>query len=88
MSLLAYSPHAGRHLVLQWRSDPDYSHGFFVPLFSGYVLWQQRERWMRSEIKPSNFGLLVMLGAIGLLLVGSLRKPLMEWLSPEKRNAF
>jgi exosortase len=61
-----------KNLVLQWWSDPDYSHGFFVPFFSGYVLWRQRERWLKSEIKPSNFGLLVMLGAIGLLLVGSL----------------
>ena len=59
-------------LVLQWWSDPDYGHGFFVPLFSGYILWRQRERWMRSEIKPSNFGLLVMLGAVGLLFAGSL----------------
>jgi exosortase len=69
--LLLYAP-ALKSLVLQWWSDPDYSHGFFVPLFSGYILWRQRERWMKTEIKPSNFGLLVMLGAVGLLLVGSL----------------
>jgi exosortase len=69
--LLLYAP-VLKHLVLQWWSDPDYSHGFFVPLFSGYILWRQRERWMKIEIKPSNFGLLVMLGAVGLLLVGSL----------------
>jgi exosortase len=69
--LLLYAP-VVKHLVLQWWSDPDYSHGFFVPLFSGYIFWRQRERWMKIEIKPSNFGLLVMLGAVGLLLVGSL----------------
>jgi exosortase len=68
---LLYAP-VLKNLVLQWWSDPDYSHGFFVPLFSGYILWRQRERWMKVEIKPSNFGLLVMLGAVGLLLVGSL----------------
>jgi exosortase len=69
--LLLYAP-VLKNMILQWWSDPDYSHGFFVPLFSGYVLWRQREYWMKSETKPSNFGLLVMLGAIGLLLVGSL----------------
>jgi len=69
--LLLYAP-VLKSLVLDWWSDPDYSHGFFVPLFSGYILWRQRERWMKIEIKPSNFGLLVILGAIGLLLVGSL----------------
>jgi len=61
-----------RLLVSQWWTDPDYGHGFFVPLFSGYVLWRQRGRWMKTEIRPSNLGFLVMLGAVGLLLVGSL----------------
>jgi exosortase len=61
-----------KDLVLQWCTDPDYGHGFFVPLFSGYILWHERERWTKTEIKPSNFGFLVMLGAVGLLLLGSL----------------
>jgi len=61
-----------RALVLQWWSDPDYGHGFLVPLFSGYVLWRERERWTRSEVKPSNFGFLVMVGGVILLLGGSL----------------
>jgi exosortase len=59
-------------LATQWWSDSDYSHGFLVPIFAGYVLWRERERWMKAQIRPSNFGLLVMLGAVGLLLVGSL----------------
>jgi exosortase len=59
-------------LILQWWTDPDYGHGFFIPVFSGYVLWRERKRWMKSEIKPSNFGMLWMLGAVGLLLAGSL----------------
>jgi exosortase len=59
-------------LVYQWWTDPDYGHGFFVPLFSGYVLWRERERWTKTAIKPSNFGFVVMLGAVGLLLLGSL----------------
>jgi exosortase len=61
-----------KNLVLQWWTDPDYSQGFFVPLLSLFILWRQRERCMKIGLKPSNFGLLVMLGAIGLLLVGSL----------------
>lgn len=61
-----------KHLVEQWWTDPDYGHGFFIPLFSGYVLWRERGRWMNCPIKPSNSGLLVMLGGVGLLLLGSL----------------
>ena len=60
------------HLFLQWWTDADYGHGFFVPLFSGYVLWRERERWTKAEIKPSNFGFVVMISAIALLLLGSL----------------
>jgi exosortase len=59
-------------LILQWWSDPNYGHGFFVPLFSCYILWHERKRWTKSEIKPSNFGFVVMMGAVGLLLLGSL----------------
>ena len=70
-TILVYS-HVLKALVLDWWTDPDYGHGFFVPLFSGYALWRQRDRWMRTDIKPNNFGLLVMLGAVGLLLLGSL----------------
>ena len=61
-----------KNLALQWWTDADYGHGFFVPLFSGYILWRERERWTKTEIKPANFGLVVMIGAIGLLLLGSL----------------
>jgi hypothetical protein len=61
-----------KSLVMQWWNDPDYSHGFFVPLFSGFILWRERERWARTQIQPSNFGFVVMLGAISLLLLGSL----------------
>ena len=61
-----------KNLILQWWNDPDYSHGFFVPLFSGFILWRERERWMKIDIEPSNFGLLVILAGVGLLFVGSL----------------
>jgi len=59
-------------LILQWWHDPDDAQGFLVPLVSGYVLWQQRHRWLANEIRPSNFGLPVMLGAISLLFGGLL----------------
>jgi exosortase len=61
-----------KQLVIQWWSDPDYGHNFLVPLISGFVLWHQGARWVKSEVKPSNFGFLVMLGSVLLLLGGSL----------------
>jgi exosortase len=61
-----------RDLVQNWWRDPDYGHGFFVPLFSIYILWHQRKRWQTVRTRPNNLGFVVMLGAIVLLLLGSL----------------
>lgn len=69
--MLLYAP-VLKALVAQWWTDPDYSHGFLVPFFSGYMVWRQRNRWMNAEIKPSNVGLIVMLVAVVLLVAGSL----------------
>ena len=59
-------------MVVQWWQDPDYSHGFVVPLFVGYVLYQRRHKLQQVALEPSNLGLPVMLCAIGLLLAGTL----------------
>ena len=32
------------NLVLQWGKDPEYGHGYFVPAFSLYLLWENRKR--------------------------------------------
>lgn len=69
--LVLYGPIL-RALVLDWWRDPNYGHGFLVPVFSAFVLWRERERLARVNPKPSNFGIVVILGAVGLLLVGSL----------------
>jgi exosortase len=61
-----------RRLVLQWISDPNFSHGFFVPLFSAYILWQRRRRLFELEMQPSWLGLVVMAAALTVLVVGVL----------------
>lgn len=35
----------------KWASDPQYSHGYLVPLFSGYLLYQNRERFLRGSFQ-------------------------------------
>ena len=32
-----------RFFVRNWSHEPDYGHGFFVPLFSLYLLWHRRD---------------------------------------------
>jgi exosortase len=60
------------HLVAQWWGDPNFSHGFFVPLFSGFVLWQERSRLARLTPAPSWSGLALIVSALVLLIVGQL----------------
>lgn len=57
-------------LVRDWWTDPDFSHGFFVPAISAYLVWQRKQAVARLPLKPSWWGLAVMLGAVGILLVG------------------
>ncbi len=60
------------HLVAQWWHDPNFSHGFLVPLFSAYVLWQNWETLARLPRRPSWSGLMIAAIAMCTLVVGQL----------------
>lgn len=62
----------GVRLAHQWWTDPDFSHGFFVPLFSLYVVWQNRSRLASLPQRPSWLGLPVIAVAMAALVVGNL----------------
>jgi exosortase len=59
-------------LVRQWNSDADYSHGFLVPFLSAYLIWQRRDTLAQVVRRPSNWGLVVVFGSLGVLFLGSL----------------
>lgn len=60
------------NLVLQWWDDPNYSHGFLVPLFSLYIVWQQRATLRTLPRSGSLLGIPLMLGGIAVLMLGDL----------------
>jgi exosortase A len=60
-----------RRLVGQWYDDPNYSHGFLVPIVSAYLIWDRRERWVDLPVQPSALGGAVLGGGLLLLLVGT-----------------
>jgi exosortase len=59
-------------LVKDWWDDPNFSHGFLIPFFSGYLIWRDRKRLAALPIKPSWFGLVVIAGGLTILVVGVL----------------
>ena len=59
-------------LVVQWISDPNFSHGIFVPAFTLFVLWQDRRRLKTVESAPSWAGLPFVVLALLMLVLGVL----------------
>jgi exosortase len=53
-----------------WSSDPQYSHGFLVPLFAAFLLWMRRDLLKECELRPSWWGLPVLALGLGLHLYG------------------
>jgi exosortase len=61
-----------RDLALQWWDDPNYTHGFMVPVFSGYLVWRQRARLSALAPRGSALGLPVLLAGLATFLLGDL----------------
>jgi exosortase len=56
-------------LLVEWSTNDDMGHGFFVPLISAFIVWQRREELMAIQPRPNWWGLVVVaLGAAQLLV--------------------
>ncbi|MCB2227452.1 MAG: exosortase [Desulfarculaceae bacterium] len=73
LSLLAwiYAPHVAG-MVANWWDDPNYSHGFLVPLISAYLLWRQRDQLAKAAAGPNYLGLAVIGAGLLMLVAGQL----------------
>jgi len=59
-------------LASQWSHDANFSHGFFVPAFALYVLWDRRETLGHVDRQPAWTGLWLLLSGLLCLVVGAL----------------
>lgn len=64
--------HVVVNLVRQWCTDPNYSHGIFVPIGCGLLIWTNRVSWKGRTRRPSAFGILLIAAAMAMLAVGTL----------------
>ncbi len=56
-------------LVTDWYELPDFSHGFLIPFFAAFLLWDKRHQLQRTVVAPSWAGVwLVALGLFTLIL--------------------
>jgi len=48
-------------IVHRWMSDPSWSHGFLIPLFSLYFINQRKSEILNLQAKPNYFGLFLLI---------------------------
>ena len=57
-------------LVAQWWNEDEYSHGFLIPIVSGYLVWTKRDELKATPVRPAAWGLLVMVMALAIYVTG------------------
>jgi exosortase len=59
-------------LAHDWWILPDFSHGFVVPLFSAYIIYEQRNQLACVPLKASWGGVILLAAAMFLLIAGQI----------------
>jgi exosortase len=57
-------------LVHDWYTLPDYSHGFLVPLFAAFLVWDKRKELSATPIKQTWAGVVLIVFSIAVLILG------------------
>jgi exosortase len=68
--LVVYFP-ALYDLVQDWWGDDNYSHGFLIPLVSGYLLWQKRDLFAGLNRRTDILGLAIVIAGLCLFVVAN-----------------
>ncbi len=58
-------------LVEDWGSNDNYSHGFFVPFISAYMIFSIRNKIKGNPVAPANLGIVVLLLGLGQFYLAS-----------------
>ena len=59
-------------LVADWGTDDNYSHGYFIPALTLYFIYHIRDKLREIPIKPSFFGLFIIVAGLAQLVVGKI----------------
>ena len=70
LALIAVYYSVAFKLLQDWYEIPDYSHGFLVPLFSIFLIWDQRKTLSALPVKPTWGGLPLVVVALSVLILG------------------
>lgn len=59
-------------LVHDWATDDNYSHGFLIVPIAAYLIWERRAKLAAMAAEPSHWGLVLVVGSLGVLVAGTL----------------
>ena len=59
-------------MIHQWMNDEDMGHGFFVPVIAAWIIWQRREKLLAVPLRPSYWGLALVIWGMVQMLLGSI----------------
>ena len=60
----------GIKLVYDWSTLPDYSHGFLVPFFAAFLIWDKRKVIQSTPIRQSWLGVPLVIFSLAVLILG------------------
>ncbi|MDK9705911.1 MAG: exosortase/archaeosortase family protein [Desulforhopalus sp.] len=61
-----------KKLAVDWGTNDDYSHGYFIPVLTGYFIYTLRDELRRLVIKPNTYGLLAVVAGLCQLIVAKI----------------
>jgi exosortase A len=70
LMLLIYLPVLS-DLIERWANDSNYSHGFLVPLISGFLIWRQREELAACQRSSTWVGWAMILFGMLIFVIGN-----------------
>ncbi|SPP99538.1 putative Membrane protein [Candidatus Sulfobium mesophilum] len=57
-------------MVYSWIRSEEYSHGFLIPVISGYLIWTKRAAIRAQQIETDGRGFFLFLSGIVMLIIG------------------
>lgn len=69
--ILCYAPILYR-MGVQWATDENMGHGFFVPLVAGFVVWQRRHILATLPLRTNYWGLVLVIWAAVQAIIATL----------------
>jgi len=59
-------------LFADWGTNDDYSHGYFIPFISAYMIYSIKDRLKEIPISPENSGIVLIAAGLTLLVVAKI----------------